>query len=62
MRFKELPREVQKYIYTCTQLINEIEQGIEDDLIQDDYTKKIIELCNINYTEMKRALDFIDND
>jgi len=62
MEFKELPREVQKYILSCTTLMHEIEEQIEDDLIQDGYTKKLIKVCNIRYDEMKKELDFIDND
>lgn len=57
MIFKELPREVQKYILSCTRLIDVLEE--EE---QDDYVKKLIKICNIRYDEMKKELDFIDND
>ena len=57
MIFKELPREVQKYILSCTQLIDVLEE--EE---QDDYIKKLIKICNIRYDKMKKELDFIDND
>lgn len=57
MKFKELPKEVQNYVLSCTILIDKLEMSFQEGLIQDNYNiKKRIELCDEKFNKMKKTL------
>ncbi|MBC2581356.1 hypothetical protein [Clostridium sp. DJ247] len=57
MKFKELPKEVQNYVLSCTILIDKLEMSFQDGLIQDNYNiEKRIELCSEKFNKMKNTL------